>query len=318
MEIALPLGVALLAFGSAWNATGLFGPRDVRGPQGIQGASASFSEGIWGVARTLGSHVPARLMGARPVRRMLDELAHLRLFAHLRDASATREEAAGMLVLLCAAGALGVGVLSMSALGVAGGFVFPQALLSIGSAGRMRSEAKRLETAMPEAFNALSMSLASGHSLAQGMRFVGSHAEEPVKSEFLRVSAAISCGVPAGAALDEMLERMDAPGLDLVALALKVSQRTGAPLKDLLAEASSMVGERIELRRRLDVKTSQARMSAQMVAAMPVALILVLALLSSDFRTGLTTAAGASSIAVALGLNGIAWVFIKKIMKVDL
>lgn len=79
-----------------------------------------------------------------------------------------------------------------------------------------------------------------------------------------------------------------------------------------------MVGERIELRRRLDVKTSQARMSAQLVAAMPLALILVLALLSSDFRHGLTTAAGAASIAVALALNAIAWMFIKKIMKVEL
>lgn len=48
-----------------------------------------------------------------------------------------------------------------------------------------------------------------------------------------------------------------------------------------------MVGERIELKRRLDVKTSQARMSAHMVAAMPAGMCAVLALLSADFRRGL-------------------------------
>lgn len=58
----------------------------------------------------------------------------------------------------------------------------------------------------------------------------------------LRVAAAIDCGVSATDALDDLLDRIDAPGLSLVTLALKVSQRTGAPLADLLSEASSMVG----------------------------------------------------------------------------
>ena len=59
---------------------------------------------------------------------------------------------------------------------------------------------------MPEAFTALSMSLASGHSLAQGMRFVGAHAQEPVHTEFLRVAAAIDCGISATDALDDLLD----------------------------------------------------------------------------------------------------------------
>ena len=57
-----------------------------------------------------------------------------------------------------------------------------------------------------------------------------------------------------------------------------------------------MVGERIELKRRLDVKTSQARMSAHMVSAMPVGMCAVLALLSADFRRGLVTPAGAGAV----------------------
>ena len=170
---------------------------------------------------------------------------------------------------------------------------------------------------MPEAFTALSMSLASGHSLAQGMRFVGAHAQEPVHTEFLRVAAAIDCGISATDALD-LLVRIDAPGLSLVTLALKVSQRTGAPLADLLSEASSMVGERIELKRRLDVKTSQARMSAHMVAAMPAGMCAVLALLSADFRRGLATPAGVGAVVLGLALNAVALVVIRRIMRVEL
>ena len=169
-------------------------------------------------------------------------------------------------------------MVSLSPLGFALGLVAPFAVGAARDGFESRREQHDAEEAMPEAFTALSMSLASGHSLAQGMRFVGAHAQEPVHTEFLRVAAAIDCGISATDALDDLLVRIDAPGLSLVTLALKVSQRTGAPLADLLSEASSMVGERIELKRRLDVKTSQARMSAHMVAAMPAGMCAVLAL----------------------------------------
>lgn len=208
-------------------------------------------------------------------------------------------------------------MVSLSPLGFALGLVAPFAVGAARDGFESRREQHDAEEAMPEAFTALSMSLASGHSLAQGMRFVGAHAQEPVHTEFLR-AAAIDCGISATDALDDLLVRIDAPGLSLVTLALKVSQRTGAPLADLLSEASSMVGERIELKRRLDVKTSQARMSAHMVAAMPAGMCAVLALLSADFRRGLATPAGAGAVVLGLALNAVALVVIRRIMRVEL
>ena len=204
-------------------------------------------------------------------------------------------------------------MVSLSPLGFALGLVAPFAVGAARDGFESRREQHDAEEAMPEAFTALSMSLASGHSLAQGMRFVGAHAQEPVHTE-----AAIDCGISATDALDDLLVRIDAPGLSLVTLALKVSQRTGAPLADLLSEASSMVGERIELKRRLDVKTSQARMSAHMVAAMPAGMCAVLALLSADFRRGLATPAGAGAVVLGLALNAVALVVIRRIMRVEL
>ena len=78
-----------------------------------------------------------------------------------------------------------------------------------------------------------------------------------------------------------------------------------------------MVGERIELKRRLDVKTSQARMSAHMVAAMPAGICAVLALLSADFRRGLATPVGAGAVVLGLALNAVALVVIRRIMRVE-
>lgn len=183
---------------------------------------------------------------------------------------------------------------------------------------RKRAERARIERAMPESFSALAVSLGSGLSLAQAMQYVGGRAEEPVRTEFLHASALMTCGISAVDALDELVDRLRAPGLDLVVLALKVSRRTGAPLGGLLADASHLVGERIELARRLEVKTAQVRMSARLVAGMPVLMAGALSLLSADFRAGVFTFPGACSLAIAFSLNVMAWSIIRAIMRVDL
>ena len=316
MEIAVPVITGVLTALCLYGVTACAGNdgKSVR----LAPSKEQVGQAVQRACAVAGAFLPARVRRGERTRRAAAVLRHVAWHGKRPFRDYATEELLGALALMSAAGALAGAVVSFSLLGAMVGFVAPIAFAGLSASRRGHAEEKRVESAMPEAFTALSMSLGSGHSLAQGMRFVGSHADEPIKTEFLQVSYAVTCGIPATEALDDMLGRVHAPGLDLVALALKVSQRTGAPLKDLLSEAASMVGERMELRRRLDVKTSQARMSARMVAAMPMAMIALLSLLSSDFRAGLTTVTGAVSIAVALTLNAAAWAIIRRIMRVDL
>lgn len=273
MEVAVPLVVGGLAGFSVATACGAE-PRVPQVPPAELARQA---------LETVAEKLPRELVENDPLKKIARSWASL---APARRLGLAIEDASGRLAfLLLSSGVCCVllTMVSLSPLGFALGLVAPFAVGAARDGFESRREQHDAEEAMPEAFTALSMSLASGHSLAQGMRFVGAHAQEPVHTEFLRVAAAIDCGISATDALDDLLVRIDAPGLSLVTLALKVSQRTGAPLADLLSEASSMVGERIELKRRLDVKTSQARMSAHMVAAMPTGMCAVLALLSADF-----------------------------------
>lgn len=308
MEIAVPLIVGALAGLSVVTACGAE-PRTPRVPSKEMARQTleSVAEGL-----------PRELVENDTLARLARSWASLIPAGRL--GFAIEDDAARLAFLLLSSGVVCVAmaVVSLSPLGFFLGLAAPFAAASVRDAFDRRRERHDAEEAMPEAFTALSMSLASGHSLAQGMRFVGAHAQEPVHTEFLRVAAAIECGISATDALDDLLVRVDAPGLSLVTLALKVSQRTGAPLAGLLSEAASMVGERIELKRRLDVKTSQARMSAHMVAAMPAGMCAVLALLSADFRRGLATPAGAGAVVLGLALNVVALVVIRRIMRMEL
>lgn len=310
MAVYLPVISGVLAALAAWGLLAGDAARasadDVR-----QGAAAVLER----AAAAIGARLPAGVIACPGAEAALAVAARIAQRAVPR-AGADARVAAGCAVLILCAGGFAGWVLAASPAGVPIGCVATAAALAIAGARDRRAQGTLVAETMPEAFHALSISLGSGHSLEQALRFVGNHAQEPIRTEFMRASFAMSCGVPASEALDELLGRLPAPGLDLVALALKVSQRTGAPLKDLLAQAASMVGERIELARRLEVKTAQARMSARLVTAMPLAMVAGLAMLSPDFRAGVATPVGAACIAAALALDAAAWVIIHRIMEV--
>lgn len=314
MEELMPWGVGALTAVSVRAALDIASPAGSRRGEGRVHSDVLRLRAL-ALARRLGGwvHVPARV--ERVVDAWAAEAAHL---AAPLVGPATRERTAarGALYLQVAAGALLGFVVALSPWGLLVGAVAPAAVCASRAARRARETARRVEAAMPEAFQALAISLGSGHSLAQALRFVGAHAEEPLRSAFLEASLEITCGVPAHEALQELLRRLPAPGLGLVTTALAVSQRTGAPLRDLLGRAAGMVGERIELARRLEVKTAQARLSARLVTAMPVVLMGALTLLSPDFRAGIASVAGALSVVVALALDAVAWLIIRKIMEV--
>lgn len=315
MEIVVPSIIGVL---TSLGAYGLFAA--------VQGADifecrkprADYAARLREVCGTVGRLISTRMANAPEPCEGVVNLRSLRIRGSAPFRDYAQSELFGVLIFISLGTAMALLFVSHTPLGFAVGLLSPSLALAMRSAQRRKMEAKRVEEAMPEAFAALAMSLGSGHSLAQSMRFVGSHAAEPVKTEFLQVAYSVQCGIPASVALDDMLHRMQAPGLGLVVLALKVSQRTGAPLKDLLSQAAAMVGDRMALQRRLEVKTSQARMSARMVALMPVAMTALLALLSPDFRKGLAASPGVASIAVAMVMNALAWSIIHRIMKVDL
>ena len=84
------------------------------------------------------------------------------------------DNAARLAFLLLSSGICSVllAVASLSPIGFVLGLVAPLGVGAARDTFDRRREQHDVEEAMPEAFTALSMSLASGHSLAQGMRLV--------------------------------------------------------------------------------------------------------------------------------------------------
>lgn len=270
-------------------------------------------DALVGLAELLGHWAPfVRLCNLPAARRLA---ARLQPALVERGVALTRLGCLGALPLAGLACALLGVLLSGSALGAPVGV----ALLVTGIAGLLgrRERAGRSATAsqVPEVLRALSAALSAGKSLPQAVGHVGASVAEPLGSEFLRASFEIDGGRGLEETLDDLCGRIDAPGIALLGTALQVSQRTGSSLNDLFARTARMVASSVALRRELLVKTSQARLSAKVVALMPLVLVGILTLVSPDYRAGLSTPAGTACLCVATLLDLVALGAVRVLMK---
>lgn len=189
------------------------------------------------------------------------------------------------------------------------------ALVPLRAARARANRARELTREMPSVFRTLSVAMGSGQTLSQAVDYVGSHERGPAAEAFTRLSLRLRCGVATEPALDLLSQELDAPGVGLLATALVISHRTGSPLRELLVRSARLVERQGEYERLLAVKTAQVRLSVRIVCALPVVMVLLLALISPDFQRGLLTPAGLLSVALALALDAVALLIIRKLMR---
>lgn len=226
---------------------------------------------------------------------------------------------AGLVLVAMGAGCLLCAFVTGTPLGVLFGLVMEVvglvAWVSSEERGRQRARAHEI----PDVLRSLASGMGAGQTLSQAIAYVGNRGSGDVARAFRHAAMEIHCGVAADRALAQAMESIDEPGIDLAAVALTVSQRTGAPLDDLLSRSAALVEEQHGLALLLKTKTAQVRLSAAVVMGLPVVIVTLLMLISPDFRAGIATPVGLGCVIIAAGLDGLALMTMAKIMaKVDL
>ncbi len=183
------------------------------------------------------------------------------------------------------------------------------------AAQRERAERRELAEQMPGVLRTLATAMGSGQTLMQAIDYVGLHEEGCASQAFVRASLRLRCGMSAEEALGRLSDELDAPGAQLMATALAISQRTGSPLRELFQRSALLVEQQGEFQRMLSVKTAQVRLSVRIVCVLPVALVVLLSLISPDFRQGLHSVPGIVCLLVGAVMDGCALMLIRTILK---
>ena len=263
----------------------------------------------------------ARMSEGALVRHLLSKPAWQLAARSLVDAAAMRGshlsvgQAASALVCAAAAASSSLALISRSLMGIAIGVLGSVVAVRMWASRATRIRQQRLVEEMPGVFRTLSVAMGSGQTLAQAIGYVGTHEKGSAGRHFMVASMRLSCGESADSALSKLTAELDAPGVGLLATALAISQRTGSPLQGLFSRSARLVERQGEFERSLAVKTAQVRLSVRIVCVLPPVMIGLLSLLSPDFRAGLATPMGMGCAVVAILMDGVALLIVKRLME---
>lgn len=265
------------------------------------------------VLERMGRIAPVRALRRwEPWRQVSEEFAR----AAFPTRGALSQEAACALLLVAWTGfALALWLLSTSMLGIVVGIVVAPLVTAARAASIARSRDAALMGEMPAVLRSLATALGAGSTLSQAIEYVATHERGVIAHEFERAALGLRCGGTVREALEGIEERLDVPGVELMTCALLISQRTGSPLRSLFSRSAELVEEQVSLRALLATKTAQVRLSVRIVCLMPVAMVVLLSLISPEFRSGVTSTAGIACVSVAAALDVVAVLIVRRLMR---
>ncbi|HEX6782706.1 MAG TPA: type II secretion system F family protein [Solirubrobacterales bacterium] len=167
--------------------------------------------------------------------------------------------AAGLLAAPAAPGRSAV--LVLAGLPVAG-FLAPDALRE----RRARRRHRRLLRALPDALDLLAVSAGSGRGPAAGIEQLARAGEGPLAEELRLAVAELSSGVPMGAVLEALRQRVPGSEVATLVAAIERSRKLGSPLADQLRRQASAL--RRDSRRATEERAARAAPKIQLVVAL--------------------------------------------------
>jgi tight adherence protein B len=127
---------------------------------------------------------------------------------------------------------------------------------------------------LPEVLQLVTTALRSGFGLTQAIESVAEEAEEPARGEFAHVLVEARLGRDLSDALRALAQRMESKDLDWVVAAIDINRETGGNLSEILHTVSTTIRERQGMARHVRTLTAEGRMSARILTALPLVMVL--------------------------------------------
>ncbi|KAA0986610.1 type II secretion system protein F [Pseudomonas sp. ANT_J12] len=148
----------------------------------------------------------------------------------------------------------------------------PPLLLRLYVGWRYQRRLKRMIEQLPQLLDHTVRSLKSGRTLADAVLGGIDAAEDPLKNAMSRVQRNVQLGVSLPDAVSDLAELYEQEEFRLFALGLKVNHRYGGNASELLENLIKMIRERDQAARQLSAMTGETRVTAIVLAGLPISL----------------------------------------------
>ncbi|NUO72421.1 MAG: type II secretion system F family protein [Frateuria sp.] len=184
----------------------------------------------------------------------------------------------------------------------------------------LRGRSRRLaaiQRQLPDTLDLMTRALRAGHAFTTALKMAGEETAEPIAGEFRTVHDQMNFGVSLQQALTNLSERVPITDLRYFVVAVLIQRESGGNLTEILTGLSNLIRQRAKLQARIKVLSSEGRLSAYILCAMPFALAFVMNLVNPEFMSLLwTDPLGISIIKTMLALMVFGALLMRKIVRI--
>jgi len=141
---------------------------------------------------------------------------------------------------------------------------------------------------LPEALELITRSLKAGHPVPVAIGMVAREMPDPIGTEFGVVADEVTYGSDLVSALHNLYERVGQEDLPLFVTAVSIQSSSGGNLREILDGLSATIRERGKLKRKVRAISTEGRMSAYILTAVPCLLGTAIMVLMPHFYNSVT------------------------------
>lgn len=192
------------------------------------------------------------------------------------------------------------------------------ALPAMWVSSKLKRRAIRINAQLVDMLGLVSNSLKSGYGLMQSLEFASRQMDGPLAQELRRMLREANLGLSAEDALNALGERINSKDLDMVLTAINIQRAVGGNLAEILDKVAFTMRERERIRGEISTLTAQQKMTGVVIGGLPIFMFLIFMVMNPSYMSLLfTELVGRVMIAIAVGLEFLGYLSIKRIMAIE-
>ncbi|MDH3274569.1 MAG: type II secretion system F family protein [Gammaproteobacteria bacterium] len=186
--------------------------------------------------------------------------------------------------------------------------------ISIDRVRRMHA----FEEQLPDAIDTMKRALKAGHPLGATLKLVADEMDDPVAGEFELTFGEINYGNDVRRAMLGLLSRVPSVTVMALVTSILVQKETGGNLSEILEKISAVIRGRFRFQRKVQTYSAEGRMSAWILAMVPLTLFAGLWLTQPDYLPVLLEDRRGQKMVVYGIVSGVVGIFwIRKILRIE-
>jgi tight adherence protein B len=183
---------------------------------------------------------------------------------------------------------------------------------------KQKKRMRKLQSQLPDGLDMIARALRAGHAFSTGMRLAADEFDDPFGTELAEALDEINFGVSVSDALANLAKRLDSPDMRYFVVSVLIQRTTGGNLAEILENIARLIRERIKFQGKVRVLSTEGKLSAVILIALPFSVVLLLRLMNPHYISLLwTDPAGRMMCGVAVIMMILGALVMKKIVIIE-